>query len=73
MGFVRFMSSNAGRVARALIGVVLIIVAAVLGGAWWWLAAPGVFFIAVGVVDVCVFAPLFRMPLSGAKVRAQVQ
>lgn len=73
MGFVRFMSSTSGRVARAAIGIALIVVAALLGGAWWWLAAPGVFFIAVGALDVCVFAPLFRMPLSGAKVRAQVK
>jgi hypothetical protein len=70
MSFVRFMSSTAGRVARAAIGVVLIVLAFVLAGGWLWLLAPGVFFVAVGALDVCVFAPLFGMPLSGKKVRA---
>jgi hypothetical protein len=72
MSFVRFMSSTAGRVARAAIGVVLIVLALVLGGGWLWLLAPGAFFVAVGALDVCVFAPLFGMPLSGKKVRATV-
>ncbi len=72
MSFVTFMSSTAGRWARALVGVVLIVLAFVLGGGWLWLLAPGAFFVAVGALDVCVFAPLFKMPLSGKKVRATV-
>ena len=70
MSFVRFMSSTAGRVARSAIGVILIVLGVVLGGGGLWLLLPGVFFLAVGLVDVCVFAPLFKMPLSGKKVRA---
>ena len=68
MGFIKFMSSTAGRWARAIVGVVLLV---------WGVTATnvvldilGVFFIAVGVLDVCVFAPLFKMPLSGKKVRS---
>jgi hypothetical protein len=53
-------------------GAVLVILAFVLGGASMWLLVPGVFFIAVGAVDICVFAPLFKMPLSGKTVRAAV-
>ena len=67
MGFIKFMSSTAGRVLRALVGIVLLV---------WGISASnavldvlGVFFIAVGVFDVCVFAPLFKLPLSGKKVR----
>jgi hypothetical protein len=72
MSFVRFMSSTAGRIARSSVGVVLIVLAFAVGGAWLWLLAPGVFFLGVGIVDVCVFAPLFKLPLSGKKVRASV-
>lgn len=68
MGFIKFMSSTAGRVFRALVGVVVLVWGIVAGNVW--LDLLGAFFIAVGVFDVCVFAPLFKMPLSGKKVRA---
>jgi len=68
MGFIKFMSSTAGRILRALVGVVVLVWGMVAGNVW--LDLLGVFFIAVGVFDVCVFAPLFKMPLSGKKVRS---
>jgi hypothetical protein len=36
------------------------------------LAGVGVVFIAVGVFDVCLLAPMFRQPLSGKAVRARL-
>ena len=70
MGFVAFMSSMAGRVTRAVAGVALVVVGAVLGGGWLVLALVGLVFIAVGVFDVCLLAPLFKQPFSGKAVRA---
>jgi hypothetical protein len=60
----------AGRVTRAVAGVALVAVGLVLGGGWLLLALVGLVFIAVGVFDVCLLAPLFRQPLSGKAVRA---
>jgi hypothetical protein len=39
----------------------------VIGGAGWILAIVGLVPLLAGVFDVCVFAPLFRMPCSGAR------
>ena len=69
MEFIKFMSSTTGRVLRASIGVALVAWGLLSGNAW--LDLLGAFFIAVGVFDVCVFAPLFKMPLSGKAVRAK--
>jgi Protein of unknown function (DUF2892) len=73
MGFVAFMSSMAGRITRAVAGAALVVVGAVLGGGWLVLALVGLVFIAVGVFDVCLLAPLFKQPLSGKAVRAKLQ
>jgi Protein of unknown function (DUF2892) len=70
MGFVAFMSSMAGRITRAVAGVALVVVGAVLGGGWLVLALVGLVFIAVGIFDVCLLAPLFKQPFSGKAVRA---
>jgi hypothetical protein len=64
------MSSTAGRVTRSTAGAALIVFGIVLGGGWLCLLAPGVLFLVVGVLDVCLLAPLFKLPLAGAKVRA---
>ena len=68
MGFIKFMSSTAGRLLRALVGVVVLAIG--ITGNNIWLDLLGLFFIAVGALDICVFAPLFKLPLSGKKVRA---
>jgi hypothetical protein len=60
----------AGRVTRAVAGAALVVVGVVLGGGWLVLALVGLVFIAVGVFDVCLLAPLFKQPLSGKAVRA---
>ena len=69
MGFIKFMSSTAGRILRALLGVGVLVWGLVAGNLL--LDLLGVFFIAVGVFDVCVFAPLFKMSFSGKQIRSQ--
>ncbi len=70
--FVSFMASTAGRVLRAVVGLVLVYVGWVtMGGTGGIiLALVGLVMIAAGVFDFCLFAPLFGNPLSGKKIRA---
>jgi hypothetical protein len=70
--FVSFMASTAGRVLRAVVGIVLVYVGWVtMGGtAGIILALVGLVMIAAGVFDFCLFAPLFGNPFSGKKIRA---
>ena len=72
MGFFRFMASKTGRATRVVGGLVLIVLGAVLGGAGWILAVVGLVPLLAGAFDVCVFAPLARMPFVGDKLRAAV-
>jgi hypothetical protein len=65
MGFTRFMASATGRALRALVGVALLIIGFAFGGAWIALSVVGLLFVAVGVFDVCLLAPLFGRPISG--------
>lgn len=71
MGFVKFMSSTAGRITRAVAGIVLIVVGlfVVHGTGGIILAVVGVLPLAAGVFDFCVFAPLFGAPIEGSKAR----
>ncbi len=72
MGFVKFMSSAAGRWTRGIVGAALIAVGLVVGGGGGWvLVAFGAVFVAVGLFDVCLLAPLFKKPLSGKAFRAK--
>jgi hypothetical protein len=63
----RFLASSAGRLVRALAGLILIVVGiAVVGGtAGWILAVVGLVPLAAGAFDRCVFAPLFGRPFAG--------
>lgn len=70
MTILAFLSSTAGRWTRAIVGIVLIALCAILGGWWWLLAAPGVLFVLVGVLDVCLIAPLAGKPLRGKDFHA---
>jgi hypothetical protein len=69
--FVKFMSSTAGRATRVVAGLVLIVIGALLGGAGWILAVVGLVPLLAGVFDVCLFAPLFKAPFAGKKVRSR--
>jgi len=70
--FVSFMASTTGRIVRIVLGIVLIV--------WGWFGLGGVTGIVVavigllplfaGVLDFCIFAPLFGAPMSGPKIRA---
>jgi hypothetical protein len=76
MAFASFMSSAAGRILRILVGLGLIgggmylIVAASNVTLGTILAVVGLVPLFAGLADVCLFAPLFGAPFSGAKVRA---
>ena len=67
----RFLASSAGRLVRAVAGLVLIAVGiAVVGGTGGWiLAVIGLVPLAAAVFDRCVFAPLFRLPFDGPGLR----
>jgi hypothetical protein len=66
------MASTTGRITRIVAGIVLI--------AWGLMGLGGIAGIAVaivgavpllaGLLDFCVFAPLFGCPLSGPQIRA---
>ncbi len=78
MAFASFMSSAAGRILRMLVGLgligwgVFLIVTASNLTVGILLAVVGLVPLVAGLADVCIFAPLFGAPLSGAKVRAHV-
>ncbi|MGM0385499.1 MAG: YgaP-like transmembrane domain [Actinomycetota bacterium] len=71
MKLLNFLASETGRLVRAGIGVVLLVLAFVVGGVWMWvLGVLGVVFLLVGILDVCLLAPLFGKPLRGKEFRA---
>ena len=70
MTILAFLASTPGRWTRAIVGAVLIALGAILGGWWWLLAAPGLLFVLVGALDVCLIAPLAGKPLRGKDFRA---
>ena len=75
MGFAQFMASGLGRGLRIVAGIILIAVGlAVVGGTGGIvLAVIGLVPLLAGVVDVCLFAPLFGAPLKGTDVRAHAK
>jgi hypothetical protein len=79
MAFATFMSSAAGRILRILVGLgligcgVFLAVAASTITIGIILVVVGLLPLVAGLTDVCVFAPLFGAPFSGAKVRAHAR
>lgn len=73
MTLVKFLASPAGRLVRIVAGLIVggIGLLAVTGAAQIVLLVIGVFLIAVGVLDVCVFAPLFGLSFRGPKIRGE--
>jgi hypothetical protein len=71
----RFLASSAGRLVRAVAGLILIVVGiAVVGGTVGWiLAIVGLVPLAAGVFDRCVFAPLFGLPFAGPSLRQMLE
>jgi hypothetical protein len=70
MGFARFMSSTAGRLIRIVAGLALIIVGVLLVGGTLGtiLAVVGLVPLLAGIVNVCVFAPLFGGPFLAKNI-----
>jgi len=70
--FVRFMSSSVGRLLRILAGIALIAwgMLGIGGNDGYIVAAIGAVPLLTGLLDICLFSPLFGCPLSGCKVRA---
>jgi hypothetical protein len=70
--FIKFMASTAGRIVRIVVGAALIAWGLLgLGGtAGIIVAVVGAIPLLAGLLDFCIFAPLFGAPLSGSKIRA---
>jgi len=79
MAFASFMSSATGRILRILVGLgligwgVFLSVSASNLTVGILLAVVGLVPLVAGLADVCIFAPLFGAPFSGAKVRAHAR
>jgi len=69
--FSQFMASPIGRIIRIVAGAILIAVGIAMkstGG--YVIALIGALPLVAGIVDVCIFAPLFSMPFTGKAIRA---
>ena len=66
-----FLGSTAGRWVRIIagVGIILIGIFAVTGIWKWLLIFIGLIPFAAGIFDFCVFAPLFKLPFNGRKLR----
>ncbi|MCX2726776.1 DUF2892 domain-containing protein [Thermomicrobium sp. 4228-Ro] len=69
--FVAFMASGAGRLLRAVAGVVLILIGLlVVKGTWGWvLTVVGLVPLAAGLFDFCLLGPLFGAGFWGRDIR----
>lgn len=71
-GFVNFLASANGRIARVVAGIVLVILGFIIGDtAGIIVAIVGLIPLLAGLFDVCLFAPLAGMPLQGTKIRGE--
>ena len=70
--FIKFMASTAGRATRVVAGLALILwgLMGIGGTAGIVVAVIGLVPLAAGLLDFCVFAPLFGAPLSGPQIRS---
>lgn len=72
-GFLRFMTSMAGRVTRIIAGIVLIAWGYFYsGGVNWLLIIIGLIPLSAGIFDFCVLAPIFGYAFTGKKIREQL-
>lgn len=70
--FIAFMASSTGRLVRIVAGIALIALGllGLEGPSGIIVAVIGAVPLLAGLLDFCVFAPLFGCPLSGPKIRA---
>lgn len=74
MTILNFLASTVGRWVRSGVGAILLVLAFVVAGPFGWiLGALGVVFVAVGILDVCLLAPLFGQPLRGRDFRGETR
>jgi hypothetical protein len=73
--FVSFMQTPAGRAFRIVWGVAEIAagVVAIGGPAGYVIAGLGLVPLGAGLFDICVMAPIFKVPFSGPEIRALKQ
>jgi hypothetical protein len=73
--FFRFIASPVGRGIRITAGIALIVIGLglVQGTVGWILAIVGLVPLGAGVLDKCVFAPLFGLPFDGPSLRSAVK
>jgi hypothetical protein len=71
----RFLASPAGRITRIVAGVALILIGLLVleGPGGWILAIVGLLPLGAGLLDRCVFAPIFGLPFAGPSLRQAVQ
>ena len=71
--FVKFMASNTGRIVRIAAGAALIAwgLLGLAGTTGIVVAVVGLLPLLAGLMDFCVFAPLFKNPMSGKKIRGE--
>ena len=72
MPLIKFLASSAGRLVRIVAGIVLVGVGLFVlqNTAGIILAVVGLVPLLAGVMDFCIFAPLFGASLSGKAIRA---
>jgi len=73
--FIRFMASTSGRILRVVAGIGLVAwgLLSLDGAAGIVVAVVGLVPLLAGLLDFCVFAPLFGLPLSGPRIRGEKQ
>lgn len=71
MKILEFLGSSTGRIARGIAGLILIAVGfSMTAGFWrWFLILVGLVPLAAGILDFCLFAPLFGLPFMGERLR----
>jgi hypothetical protein len=71
--FVKFMASTTGRITRIVAGLALIAwgLFGLDGSTGVIVAVVGLVPLLAGLVDVCVFAPLFGNPFKGTQIRRE--
>jgi hypothetical protein len=71
MSLIKFLAGTTGRLVRIVAGIVLITVGLFLmqNTAGVIVAVIGIVPLLAGILDFCVFAPLFGAPFSGKAIR----
>jgi hypothetical protein len=71
--FIKFMASKTDRITRIVAGAALIVwgLVGLTGTTGIIVAVIGLVPLLAGLIDVCVFAPLFKNPFKGSEIREE--